>query len=64
MSERQVSPSQARPSSAGQQESAQANGGSPSAAAQRQLAEQVAARVYELLCRDLRLERERRGPPS
>jgi hypothetical protein len=55
--------SEARPgrSGTGQQGAEPADGGEPSAEAQRQLAEKVAARVYDLLCRDVRLERERQG---
>jgi hypothetical protein len=61
MSEQQESQAQSRRSSTGQRGSAPENGDDSSADAQRKLAEQVAARVYDMLCRDLRLERERQG---
>lgn len=64
MSEQRAAREEPTRSSTGQQESTPENGGGSSADAQRKLAEQVAARVYDMLCRDLRLERERQGPRS
>ncbi len=62
MSEQREAQADPGRSDTGQQGTAPANGGGASSDAQRQLAEKVAARVYDMLCRDLRLERERQGP--
>lgn len=45
----------------GMQPASEGPEGEPGGVQNRPTAQQVADRVYELLCQDLRLERERRG---